>query len=66
MANTTTTNQEGAKLKKILNEALYAKIKARTQGVCSARWAITDAGATGHFVMAGAPVINVKPTTNPI
>ena len=66
VANTTTTNQERAKLKKILNEALYAKIKARTQGVRSARWAIADAGATGHFVMAGAPVINVKPTTNPI
>ena len=66
MANTTTTNQERAKLKKILNDSLYAKVKARTQGIRSARWAIADAGATGHFVMAGAPVINVKPTTNPI
>ena len=66
VANTTTTNQERASLKKILNNALYAKVKARTQGIRSARWAIADAGATGHFVMAGAPVINVKPTINPI
>ena len=27
---------------------------------------IADAGATSHFMMQGAPVINVKPTTNSI
>jgi hypothetical protein len=30
------------------------------------KWAIADAGATGHFMMMGAPVINTKPTNNPI
>ena len=28
--------------------------------------AIADAGATGHFMMKNAPVINVKPAVNPI
>ena len=54
VANTTTTNQKRASLKKILNDALYDKVKSRTQEIRSARWAIADAGATGHFDMAGA------------
>ena len=29
-------------------------------------WAISDSGATGHFVVKGAPVINKQPATNPI
>ena len=29
-------------------------------------WAISDSGATGHFVVEGAPVINKQPATNPI
>ena len=28
--------------------------------------AIADAGATGHFMVPGAPVIDVKPTTKPL
>ena len=48
VANTTTTNQERATLKKILNESLYEKNKARTQGIRSARWAIADAGANAQ------------------
>jgi hypothetical protein len=30
------------------------------------KWAIADAGATGHFMMMGAPVVNMKPATKPI
>ena len=66
MTNTIIRDQKRKSLKKVLNDALYDKVKSRTQGICSARWVIADAGATGHFVMAGAPVINVKPTTSPI
>ena len=29
-------------------------------------WVISDSGATGHFVVEGAPVINKQPATNPI
>ena len=29
-------------------------------------WAISDSGATGHFVVEGAPVINKQPADNPI
>eukprot|EP00978_Attheya_sp_CCMP212_P039296 scaffold203118_cov35-Attheya_sp.AAC.1 len=28
--------------------------------------AVADAGATGHFMIPGAPIKNVKPTINPI
>ena len=27
---------------------------------------IADAGATGHFMMKNAPVVNIKPEANPI
>ena len=65
-ATTPRRNQQRKSLKKVLNDALFDKVKSRTQGSHSARWAIADAGATGHFVMAGVPVINVRLTTNPI
>ena len=28
--------------------------------------AVADAGATGHFVLSGAPVIDIRPLTNPL
>ena len=37
VANTTTTNQKRASLKKILNDTLYDKVKSRPQGIRSAR-----------------------------
>ena len=65
VASTTITNQKRASLKKVLSDTLYEKVETRTGGIHSTRWVIADVGATGHFVMAGAPVTNVKPTTNP-
>ena len=34
--------------------------------VANVAWAISDSGATGHFVVEGAPVVNKKTATNPI
>jgi hypothetical protein len=65
MANTIIKKQERNTMRENLSNKVTNKIKERTQ-VRSKRWAIADAGATGHFVMHGAPVINVKPTASPI
>ena len=65
MTNTIIKDQKRKILERRLNAILSTKIKACTQGR-SRKWTIVDAGATGHFMMQGAPVINVKPTTNPI
>ena len=65
MANTIIKDQQRKISERRLSDTLSTKIKARTQGR-SRRWVIADVGATGHFMMQGAPVINVKPTTNPI
>ena len=34
--------------------------------VANVAWAISDSGATGHFEVEGAPVINKQPAVNPI
>mgnify|MGYP007004165810 FL=1 len=43
----------------------WKKIPTKTL-VENVAWAISDSGATGHFVVEGAPVINKQPATNPI
>jgi hypothetical protein len=63
MANTIIKDQERKILKENLSTKVANKVNARTQ-VRSRRWVIADAGVTGHFVMQGAPVVNVKPTAN--
>jgi hypothetical protein len=65
MANAIIKKQEKTPKREIPSNEVAYNVNARTQ-VRSKRWAIADAGATGHFVMRGAPVINVKPTTSPI
>ena len=30
------------------------------------KWAISDSGATGHFLIAGAPAVNIRPAAKPI
>jgi uncharacterized protein affecting Mg2+/Co2+ transport len=65
MANTIIKDQEKKILKDHLSNNVANRVNARTR-VRSRRWVIADAGATGHFVMQGAPVVNVKPTANPI
>ena len=66
MENTIIANQKREHVKKVLNDTLYDEVKLRIQGIFGARWVIADAGATGYFVMAGAPVIDIKPTTSSI
>ena len=34
--------------------------------VRAVKWAISDSGATGHFMVEGAPVINKQPAQHPI
>ena len=35
--------------------------------VCRAiKYAISDSGATGHFIVEGSPVVNKQPSTNPL
>ena len=30
------------------------------------KWALSDSGATGHFLIKGSPAVNIKPATKPI
>ena len=55
--------QKSTKLEKSTNKSKTYKVNDRTQ---MRKWAIADAGATGHFMMMGAPVVNMKPATKPI
>ena len=53
-------------------QALFEKENEEWQKISTKRlvsnvtWAISDSGATGHFVVEGAPVINKQPAINPI
>ena len=52
-------------IKKRLHNKMANMVKLRATGG-SKHWAIADAGATGHFIMKGSPVTNIRPATHPI
>ena len=49
------------KIKRVVATNTICRSKARNQ-----LFAIIGTGATGHFMILGIPVINMKPTNNPI
>ena len=50
-----------------LTQLPQASMALNTKRIVRAvKWAISDSGATGHFMVEGAPVINKQPAQHPI
>jgi hypothetical protein len=65
MANNIIASQAESKLMESINKVVTKKVMHRSKRR-SNRLTIADAGATGHSVMMGPPVINMKPASNPV
>ena len=58
--------QHSIQTKKLREVPQAQTIFDRERVTRAVKWAISDSGATGHFLIAGAPAVNIKPATKPI